>query len=73
MTITSIRFGDFTLETGVGVTLINHKEGRSVYFQPGDDAGDFHDRLDAMDTAQPDVAYEAHLSAIWSDYAHVAA
>lgn len=68
MTATTIRFGHFTIESGVGVTLYNHDERRSLFFKPGDEAGDFHDRLDAMSAADPAAPYEQHCAAIWADY-----
>ena len=46
-----MRFGDITIDAGIGTTLTHHAERRSLYFQPGDEAGDLHDALEATEAA----------------------
>lgn len=72
MVSTSIRFGNFSVDTGTGTKLINHVARKSVYFQPGDDSGDFHDRLEAASDAAPDRNYDEILAELWDDYAEIA-
>ena len=64
----SLRFGTFNIDFGVGVTLTNRTEGRSIYFQPGDDSGQFCDELEALDQRNPDTDNAIHLAEMWSRY-----
>jgi hypothetical protein len=67
-----MRFGNITIETHVGTTLTHHVEGCTMYFQPGDDAGDLHDALEATEAALDDrnvsYSYADVLEAVWDDY-----
>ena len=68
-----MRFGDITIDSGrFGTTLTHHGERRSLYFQPGDEAGDLHDALEATESALEasgvTYTYADVLAAVWDDY-----
>lgn len=69
-----MRFGDITIDAGIGTTLTHHGERRSMYFQPGDEAGDLHDALEATEAALEasgvtyTYTYADVLAAVWDDY-----
>lgn len=65
-----LRWGDFSIDTDakVGATLINHKTKQSVYFQPGDDAGQFFDDLENLEIAFSEESYETLLAILWEQY-----
>jgi hypothetical protein len=61
-----MRFGDLTINSDrFGTTLTHHGERRSLYFQPGDEAGDLHDALEASGVT---YTYADVLAAVWDDY-----
>jgi hypothetical protein len=68
-----MRFGDITINSDrFGTTLTHHAERRSLYFQPGDEAGDLHDALEATEAALEasgvTYTYADVLAAVWDDY-----
>lgn len=67
-----MRFGDITIDVGIGTTLTHHGERRSMYFQPGDEAGDLHDALEATEAALEasgvTYTYADVLAAVWDDH-----
>lgn len=67
-----LRFGQFDIDFNVGVTLVNRDQGRTLYFQPGDEAGQFCDELEALDLANPDTDYAIHLAGLWHRYSDAA-
>ena len=73
-----MRFGNITIETHVGTTLVHHVEECTMYFQPGDDAGALHDALEATETALENrgdgapYTYADVLEAVWADHRHIA-
>ena len=63
-----ISWGQYSIDSHIGVTFTNHRTGDSIFFQPGDEQGDFHDKLEAYEIAYPDKDYVDILALLWDDY-----
>lgn len=67
MTTTTV-WGAFALTHDSGVILTHLPTNCDIYFQPGDDSGEFLDRFQAMQDAAPDRPIAAILANLWEDY-----
>lgn len=63
-----VQWGAFALTYGCGVALEHVPTGQDVYFQPGDDSGEFLDRFQAMQDAAPSRPIAAILAALWEEH-----
>ena len=54
---------------GIGVVLLAPDGLSSVYFQPGDDAGQLEDDLEKLERA---FGYDKALEELWAIYGHLA-